>query len=323
MMERMVQSKPARQFEAPRPVADAAGPLDRLKAVILLAGSVRPTQLSTSIGRSVMELPVDKDRSLLEFWHEQISAFTAALGQPRLPVRVMFDKTATLPAMPSPNGRTAFSIEHDPNDFRGTGGVLRDVTRIYGADDYVLVANGAQVLVQPLDELAAALASLAGDVAVVSHRDGTPSGLMLVRCGVLEQVSTVGFLDMKEQVLPRIAQTHSVRVAHYTQPTGVPIRSLADYVQALSRHHLRLRGTSAAVDPFAENLKSLFAIVQGGAQVDPAARLHDSVVLAGGRVDAGAILVRSIVCPGGYVRRDQRVVDRVIGRAGLAEGARR
>jgi NDP-sugar pyrophosphorylase family protein len=287
-----------------------------------MAGSVRPSQFGSAIRRPVLELPVDQNRSLMDFWQEQIAQLAATIGSSKLPVRIMFDKNAkTLPAPPQIAGSTQFSIERDPSDIRGTGGVLRDITRVYDGDDYVLVANGAQVLVQSLDDLSRSLAALHGDVGIISHLDGTPSGIMLVRCGVLDDVSAVGFQDMKEQVLPRIAQKFDIRVAHFEQPTGVPIRSLSDYIRALSIYHQARKGVET-VDPFAENLKSLFAIVHPQAHVDSTAKLHDSVVLPGGRVEAGAVLVRSIVCPGAVVRRDQRVVERIVAGGRSSEGAR-
>ena len=80
---------------------------------------------------------------------------------------------------------------------------------------------------------------------------------------------------------------------------------------ALHWYYLRKAGHVAA-DPFAEDWRPAFAIVEEGATVDPAARLHDSVVLRGGRVERGAVLVRSLVCAGGAVGRDRTVVDQLV-----------
>ena len=74
----------------------------------------------------------------------------------------------------------------------------------------------------------------------------------------------------------------------------------------------QLRSIIGTSDPFAEEWKSTFSIIEPGAQADPTARIHDSVVLRGGRVEAGATLVHSVVCVGGVVRRKQMVTDRVI-----------
>jgi hypothetical protein len=99
-----------------------------------------------------------------------------------------------------------------------------------------------------------------------------------------------------------------VRVVQCRRPTGLPIRLLSDYVAALRALHQPVRG--ASTDPWAEDWKSTFAIVEPGATVSSSARIHDSVVLAGGIVEAGAVVVRSVVA--GTVRKDRKAVDRCV-----------
>lgn len=285
-------------------------------AVVLLAGSVRPTRLSQSLGLTLLQLPIDAHSGLIDVWRKQVNDFAMAAGWSSLPVRVMLDRASTLPPVPSGNGRAAFTIESDPRDYRGTGGVLRDIAAAYDEDDVLLVANGAQVLMQPIGEIVEPLQRLNADVAVVNHRDGTPSGIMLVRCGALSVIPATGFIDMKEQALPRIAQKFAVRVAHFDRPTGLPTRTLANYIHALRMYHQQLNDAAAIHDPFAENLRATFAIVQEGADVHATARVHDSVVMAGAKVGPGAILVRSLVCRGAVIHHDQHVIDRMIGGGG-------
>src|SRR5688572_11196136 len=117
---------------------------------------------------------------------------------------------------------------------------------------------------------------------------------------------------MKEQALPHIATNHEVRVVRRRRPSGLPIRTLEDYVQALRLHHRRRQGKPIVADPLAEDWSPAFALVEAGATVDPSARVHDSIVLNGGVVEAGAVLVRSIVCGGEIVRRDTTVVDTIV-----------
>jgi hypothetical protein len=114
---------------------------------------------------------------------------------------------------------------------------------------------------------------------------------------------------MKEQALPDIATRYDVRVLARRRPTGLPIRSLEDYIQALRYHHRRKSGTRVAVEPLAEDWNATFSLIEPGAQVDPASRVHDSVVLKDAVVEAGAVLVRSVVCPGGVLRRDKTAVE--------------
>ena len=44
----------------------------------------------------------------------------------------------------------SFRVERDLSDYRGTGGVLHDLAADYDDDDLILVANAAQVLLDPL-----------------------------------------------------------------------------------------------------------------------------------------------------------------------------
>lgn len=309
---------------APRPAPAGAANLSRLRALVLLGGAVRPTTLSTATGRSTLDLPLDDESgSVLNHWLGQALDVGQAVGLPKLPVRVMVNHHSYDPASADPRYYGTFRVERDLSEYRGTGGVVRDLASDYDDDDLILVANGRQVLLDPLPALVTALARLGGDVGVVAHEDGTPGGLMLVRCRTLRLISEAGFVDMKEQALPRIAQEFAVRVDQRRRPTGLPVRSLEDYVLALRCYHRRKAGKSAAIDPLAEDWSSSFALVEPGATVDPSARLHDAVVLRGGAVEAGAVLVRSVVCADGVVRRDKTAVDQVVCEAGDRRSRRR
>jgi hypothetical protein len=178
----------------------------------------------------------------------------------------------------------------------------------YHDDDLILVANAAQILLDPLVSLAASLDQKRGDITVISHRDGTPSGMMLVSCKTLRLIPSTGFVDMKEQAMPLIAQSYAVEVVHRRRPTGLPIRSVVDYLTALRFYHMRKAGKVLA-DPLAEDWQPAFAIIEDGAVIDPSARVHDSVILRGGVVESGATLVRSVVCPSAIVRKDRTIVD--------------
>jgi len=277
--------------------------------MVLLGGSVRAGAFGTAIGRLVFQLPLESNGTILDSWSRAASDL-AHLAEQVVPVRVMIDKAAPQP-LATNNGK-AVEIERDPFDFRGTGGVLRDLASQYAPDDYLLVANAAQILCEPLSDLASALAAMGGDVSIVSHLDGTPSGLMFVRCGALASIPEQGFVDMKEQALPAIAKDHRVTVFHRQHPSALPIRTLSDYIHALRDHHQRRSGKSAPASAFSENCQSIFSIIEDGASVDPTAKLHDSVVLRGGRVEAAAVAVQSVICPGGVLKRNEVQIDALI-----------
>jgi NDP-sugar pyrophosphorylase family protein len=293
------------------------GTLSGLRALVLLSGVVRAKGWVSDIGRSVLDLPVDSGRSLLAEWFGEAVRLAALPEVERLTVEVLVDRVSPLPtsngfaaALPA-SGLDEFRVERDPADYRGTGGVLRDLSLRYQDDDYLLVATGAQVLDGPLEEHLAALAARNADVAIVGHDDGTPAGLFLVRCECLRAISELGFVDLKEQALPQMAREHQVEVVRLP-PVGTPLRTPADYLRAIRKYHLRKRSDQRPRNPFAEDWRPAFSIIEDGADVDPSAQVHDSVVLKGARVGRDAVVVRSLVGPKGTVPRGQRVIDRFV-----------
>ncbi len=332
------------QAESSEPTVDAAQLRDvlaGLRGLVLLGGRTRSSPFRTAIDRPLLELPVLRDggdrpeartggpvERLIDLWLRWGQAAADTGGLEWLPTRVIVNDESDAPAPIAPEGvvrrpEGAFTVGRDRSDHRGTGGLLHDLAADYDDDDLLLVASAHQVLLEPLDVLAAALArrfARGADVAIVSHDDGTPAGLMLVRCRALRGINGVGYIDMKEQALPAIAKQHDVRVVRTRRPTGLPVRNAAQYVAALAALH-RVRKDSrdrrgAAAPPagaFGEGIDDRFVLVERGASVDESAFLHDAVVLAGGRVEAESATVRSVVVPGGTVKRGGRAVDTVVG----------
>jgi N-acetylglucosaminyldiphosphoundecaprenol N-acetyl-beta-D-mannosaminyltransferase len=287
----------------------AAKALARLRSVVLLGGSLRQTELSTSIGRAILDLPVDESGSILNHWLSHAAELAQYAGLDSLPVQVLVSRNTPEPVSAAPRYAGSYRVMRDQSEYRGTGGVLRDLASDYEDQDLVLVANAAQLLLDPLSVIAAALDHKRGDVSLISHQDGTPSGVMLVRCKTLRVIPASGFVDMKEQALPLIAQQFDVKVMQCRRPSGLPIRSLGDYIGALRHYHRRRIGKPASIDPLAEDWQPAFAIVEDGAIVAPRAHVHDAVVLKGGVVESGASVVRCLVCPGGVVKQKAAVVD--------------
>jgi hypothetical protein len=222
---------------------------------------------------------------------------------------LIFDRRASKPKLSLYEGAVNLSVEHEPHAYRGTAGILRDVSIDYDDDDYIVVASAAQILLEPLEKLVCELVSKANDISLIAHDDGTPCGLMLIRCGCLREIPTIGYIDLKEQALPEIAKHYRVRVVRHVRPSGLPIRTLEGYIEALREYRWVLAGKGdhrAKEDGY-----SLFEIVEDGAVVAPDSRLHDSIVLRGGRVEGKSVLFRSIVGSRGVVRQ-QTIVNQVI-----------
>ena len=305
-----------RESTLSRGTRDSAGggdALSRLKAIVLLSGQLRPSPLMQSVQRCTLDLPIAEDRTLLNHWladSVELAKFARVDG---LPVRVLVSRQQDRPTSLAPRYQEILSIETDGSEFRGTGGVLSDITRGYDDDDFVLVANASQLLLEPMSALATALDHKRADIALISHMDGTPGGLMLIRCKTLRQINSIGFVDLKEQALPLIAGRYDVRVVNCRRPTGLPLRTTADYISALRQWHRgpgRLPGSRRGqIDPLAEDFSRGYAIVENGAWVDSTAYLHDTVVLRGARVEAGVAAVRSLIGPRALVKRDTRAID--------------
>jgi N-acetylglucosaminyldiphosphoundecaprenol N-acetyl-beta-D-mannosaminyltransferase len=315
------RSAPAAAARVESPVAQPgtrraapAAPLSlgRLRGMVLLGGSVRPGPLATAVHRSLMDLPIGNSGTILTRWLEEAAAVAKMVGIEHLPVRLLVDPHALEPQS-APQAPQQFRVERDTSEYRGTGGLLAALASEYADDDLILVANAAQVLLEPLANLVVELHGIGGDVGIVAHRDGTPTGIMLVTCRTLRLIPNVGFVDMKEQALPAIAAQYDVRVLQRRQRTGVPIRTLSDYVATLRALH-RPNGPlqRAGTDGLAEDWRSTFALIEPGATVAATARVHDSVVLAGATVEAGAVLVRSLVAGGAAVRKDRKTVDQCV-----------
>jgi hypothetical protein len=284
-----------------------------LRALVLLGGSVRPSHLSRSIGRSLLDLPVEPGLSVLQLWEHEADRLAKLSGSADMPMRVVLDRAALEPSKNGSAGVVRVSLERESNEFRGTGGVLRDLAGEYGPDEMLLVASGGQILVEPLAELAGELLSQNADVALVGHSDGTPGGVFVANTRILSDLRDIGFLDFKEQVLPRLASSGTrVRVVQRAVATGFPVRNLDSYIGGLRAYYKVKAGKGVAADPFEEDWSPTFSLVEKGATVDPGATIHDSVVLDGGRVERGAVVVRSIVCPGGVVRSGEAVAGQIV-----------
>ncbi len=284
--------------------ADLGG--EQVSRVFLLTGGVRRTPLEKASNRSGMLLPISDEQTVLDDWLARLAeGFGAADRVP--PVEVV----GPLAPERSPAGVEA-KFEADPSEFRGTAGLLRDLTAGMDPEEWILAASGKQILSESLPELLWRMHEAGGDLVTVSISDGTPTLLLLARAKVFSDVSPIGYVDLKEQALGRIARQHEVRVVQWDQPIGLNIRTRGEYLAALRRLH-KTPEALADEDPFREDWQSCFTIVEEGAEVSDEATTHDSVILSGARVAAGAAVIRSVVGPGARVGSGDVLTDQVAG----------
>jgi hypothetical protein len=283
------------------------------RALVLLAGGLQTTSLASEVGRSVLDLPLTTSLRLLGVWRARIRELAPPAGVEGPQVLILV-APSTPPLVGVDRGeRSSMRVEPDAGAYRGTAGVLRDLCVGYAPEDHVLVGTASQCPEE--DQIRALLvrADPADGVTLAVGPGGEPTGLILLRCGALSDVPAVGYIDLKEQALPRIAAKWRVRAVPTVGIASRPIRDVEGYVDSVRCWHrfgnlAGPRGRGA----FEERWKPAFRLVEEGALVDPTARIHDSVVLSGGTVEAGAEVVRSVVGPGGTVRRKERVVGGLV-----------
>ncbi|MEX0885163.1 MAG: hypothetical protein WD009_01870, partial [Phycisphaeraceae bacterium] len=238
-------------LDMPRPVSVdltervACDRLRAIRAVILLAGSLRPRRLTRLTHRAIPELPVDDRRCILKIWQDQLANLLAARAgvgehdEAAIDTRVLVNAGAPCPGTDVLAPAPRFDVERDPGEFRGTGGLLRDVAEAYDDDDHLLVATASRVAFDPLAALVARLLDHDADVRVLAHPDGSPMEVYVVRCAALRQIPRLGYVDFKEQALPRIVERHRVAVIRRPRALTPPVRTLGGYIKALRMVHCR------------------------------------------------------------------------------------
>lgn len=279
-----------------------------LAAVVLLAGSVRQSEIASVAQRSLLDLPIRSGHTLGHYWTDAVGTFRSGCRRLDLPLLVTANSISLFPASIASDDTTI--VRMDVNEPRGSGGALRDALAGFDPASRVLIAPGHALPRGDLLDVLGLLARANADIVIHADAARMPTGFLLLRCGVLAGVAVNGFADLKEQVLPQLASRFDVRVVRDGHPSPLAIRSLAGYIHALRSV---LSVTPGIDDAFTEEWRSAFSIAEDGSTVHPTARLHDSVVLKGGRVGAGALVVRCLVGPGGSVAAGEAVFDKLIG----------
>ena len=297
----------------------------RLRCAILLGGTVRSSPFGSAIKRSLLDLPIGDSETLLGHWGKEFSRAGAELGLAKILVRVVIGRNCFSPQTLVAAQGVQLSVDRDPVEFRGTGGVLHDLAREYDDDDLLLVAVANQLSAEPLASRVRRLWEGGGrkDAALLAGPHSEPAGLFLMRCGCLRGIAASGFVDLKEQAMPGIARNHSVGVVFGESPS-YSIRRWNEYLVALRHRHPAVgesdtEASGGAYWAYQEQWQPRFSVIEEDAMVDESAGVHDSVVLAGGRVEAKSVIVRSLVAPGGVVGRGQIVVDRLVTATGMSE----
>lgn len=287
---------------------------ESIRSVFVMYGSVRSTPLARRVQRSLLDLPLGSGLTILTHHLAQARACARRLRIENFEMRVLVDTDSPAPAPPeTAGGEIRCVVQQDASPIRGVAGVLSDATRDMHDDEYIIVTSGAQVYLEPLEDLVHAMSRKEADVTLVSSRDGSPVGVWLIRVGVLRSIKPIGYVDLKEQALESWKMDHRVCVVERPRAYVQPARSLTEYLEAVHAVSVGFSGGSTIdEDPYREEWESTFSVVEPGAKVGPDAILHDSIALSGSSVGKGAVVVRCVLCPGSVVGPGARVNDRVL-----------
>jgi hypothetical protein len=283
----------------------------RPRAIILLAGGVRRTDLSAGLKRPLLDLPLPDQRSLLAVWRDHAADLAKVLHAEHMLVRAIVSRPLSLPRTVEQHPRVHIGAEYDAQTFRGTGGLLRDIAQDYHDDDRMLVMTANQILLRPLPELFELLAHAGGDIAMLTDPDDEDCGIALMRAGALRSIRANGYIDFKEQALSTLLTQFDVRVARSPRNAVLPVRTLEQYIRTL-RALSDGKDEHDRPDPYEEEWTPTFSVVDPRATVEQGGLVHDSVVMRHAQVGAGAVLVRSVVCEYAKVPAGSMVFDTVV-----------
>jgi len=299
------------------PAIEPAGAVGVVSACVLLAGGLRPSQLTAASGLSVLDLPIATEMTLLDHWVSRLTPLLAAGGS----VRVVHCNATPAPSPPRSAGGAAVEILRDVQGYRGPAGVARDVCADLEGESHVLIAEGARHLGCDLGAMAAEHIRTEADITVAANPDGSPAGVYIARRGTLDIVPARGFMDLKEQWLSRaVDRGMNVRVFVLPAPGASPLRTRAQFLRACFAPRRGSPSSSWMRHGFTRGVLvrgRVSNLIAPGAEVDPGALLAHTIAMPGARVEAGAVVARSILCPGARVGPGEEVVDAVV----TADGA--
>lgn len=280
-----------------------------LRRAILLAGGPHPSAIMRACGLALFSLPVTPNgRSVLDLW-------TAGVASHPAEVHAHSDRVLCVSATPdlASVGRHEFggwSLRADASSYRGPAGVVRDATLDLNPDDHVLVGEASRAVGDCIVELLRTHADTGADATIGVNPDHSPAGVLVLRRRVLECVPDVGYMDIKEQFLPKVVSLgFNVRAAILPAPGAIGFRTRLDLLAAAN-----LRERSSPGPP--EHVARL-ARISPTAMVHEGAHIVESIIGPAARVEDGAVVVRSIVTGSAVVTAGTAIHDAIVTSGGI------
>jgi len=274
-----------------------------------LAGGLRPSRLIEQTGFATLDLEISPGRRVLDLWVDLLSD---ALGEDT-PVLVVPSRSCPLPDL----SRSRARLAEETGDYRGPAGVIRDVVSQAEGDGPVMVVEAARAVLGTLRGLLQSHVTHGAIATVGRNPDGSPAGIYLLERSAIDLVPRRGFMDLKEQLLPRVGEVGMVRVSDLDAPGAMPLRTRRQFLDAASWLSRGCDGESATSIWWSPS-SGTWRVIGEEAHLDEGSQIVDSVVMRRARIGARSLVARSIVCPGSVVPSGSRVVDSVVGRGGVS-----
>jgi len=286
---------------------------------IILAGGIRPAPLSNALGTPVLCLPVAHETTLLSAWLHRLTNIGSCRS-----VYVVVSSETDADAIRAvaqgivDDGQTSCApqVMVEPHRWRGTAGAVRDVAATVLSDDALVVVEAAVVPPSRAGRVLDTVSASAG-AAIGIDTDSSPAGVYAFRPAVLEAIPSIGFYDIKEQLVPSLhvlgsaarVVTVTDRVVRIRDRTGY-LAAVADFTE-ITHMSTTDAGSYPRVDPSASVVGH--CIIDPSVVVERDVLVDSSVVLDDVVVRAGATISRSVIGSGVEIEPGALIVDGVKG----------
>ena len=125
----------------------------------------------------------------------------------------------------------------------------------------------------------------------------------------MERVPKVGYYDLKEQLIPALAQAgHAIRPVSL-MPRHIRMGDLEGWLAAI-------RFMGGGVHPDAQvatdvRMEGTVCVLKQ-ASIEPGASIRDSMIMEGACVESEAVVARSVVGPGMKIKKGNRIIDGIL-----------
>ena len=281
--------------------------MNRELEAIQLAGGPTTPEIVALMDRTIGDFPIDHETSVASAWSAMLKA-----SEPSFTGRMRRIGSAGSRS----NARDSvqdWNDECEPRSHRGTAGVLRDVL------EDRLDHDGLVVVVEASASPAVRLSSLVerarsdpdGSIVFlgISELDRY-AGVMVVPFRILQSVPSVGFFDLKEQLLPLCRARGYGLEGEVIARRAIRIHDRESWLAAIHEWRL-LHELDSEPEWCAGSRIEGASVVSNTSQVD-GATIVSSIVMPGARLEPGAVVARSIIADGAVVSRDRVVTDRIV-----------